>query len=86
MKIDIKVLAEIVSALLVVGSVLFAVFKWILKQNAQDEEIENIKKENSLICRGLFACLDGLEQLGCNHTVPTTKKELEDYINDMAHK
>ena len=48
MKIDIKVLAEIISALLVVGSVLFAVFKWILKQNAQDEEIENIKKENNI--------------------------------------
>lgn len=86
MKIDIKVLAEIISALLVVGSVLFAVFKWVIKQNAQDEEIENIKKENSLICKGLFACLDGLEQLGCNHTVPNTKKELEDYINDKAHK
>lgn len=86
MKIDIKVLAEIISALLVVGSVLFAVFKWVIKQNAKDEEIENIKKENSLICRGLFACLDGLEQLGCNHTVPQTKKELKDYINDMAHK
>ena len=86
MKIDIKVLAEIISALLVVGSVLFAVFKWILNQNAQDEAIEHIKKENSLICKGLFACLDGLEQLGCNHTVPLAKKELDDYIKDIAHK
>ena len=86
MKIDIELLAESLTALLFVGGVLFAVFKWVIKQNAQDEEIARIKKENRLVFKGVFACLDGLEQLGCNHTVPQTKKELEDYINDMAHK
>ena len=60
--------------------------KWKLAQDKQSEDIDHIKRENALITRGLYACLDGLEQLGANHTVPKMKQELNDYINEMAHR
>lgn len=60
-------------------------YKWYLKQNAQDEEIKKIKEENTLLCYGLSACLDGLLQLGCNHSVPGAKEKLDKYLNQQAH-
>jgi hypothetical protein len=57
-----------------------------LKQEKQDEEIKNIKEEDKLICYALSACLDGLMQLGANHTVPVAKDKLDKYLNQQAHK
>jgi citrate synthase len=33
----------------------------------------------------LCACLDGLQQLGANHSVPVAKAKLEEWLNDKAH-
>ena len=63
-------LAAVVGAVGVIGGVIFAVYRWIIKQNRQDTDIKQLKEENTLICYALSACLDGLEQLGANHTVP----------------
>ena len=38
-----------------------------------------------LIVCALSACLDGLTQLGANHSVSKAKKELDDYIIAQAH-
>lgn len=43
---------------------------------AQDKDIAKLKEENQLICYGLSAALDGLEQLGANHSVPIAKKQI----------
>ena len=48
--------------------------------------IQRIKDENCLICFGLSACLDGLQQLGANHTVPVAKDKLDKYLNQQAHE
>ena len=53
---------------------------------AQDKDIARLKKENQLICYGLSAALDGLEQLGANHSVPIAKNKLQKYLNEQAHK
>lgn len=82
----IKIIAEIISALAVISGVIFACYRWYLKQNKQDEDIKAIKEENTLICFALRACLDGLEQLGANHTVPVAKEKLEKHLNILAHK
>ncbi len=50
------------------------------------EDIDRIKEEDTLICYALAACLDGLEQLGANHTVPKAKDKLEKYLNQQAHR
>ncbi len=82
----IKLIAEIISALTIICGVIFALYRWVLKQNKQDEDIKAIKEENTLICFALRACLDGLEQLGANHTVPVAKEKLEKHLNILAHK
>ena len=78
-------IASLITALTAIFTVIFKVHKWFLKQEKQDVEIRNIKNEQRLICTGVLACLDGLEQLGCNHSVPAAKSKLEEYINDAAH-
>ena len=52
----------------------------------QDKDIDKIKEENTLIVFALSACLDGLQQLGANHTVTVAKDKLDKYINKRAHK
>ena len=44
------------------------------------------RKELTLIVYALSACLDGLGQLGANHTVPVAKDKLDKYINKQAHQ
>lgn len=75
-----------ITALGVILGFLFKVYKWYLKQKKQDKEIKQIKEENTLICEALSACLDGLMQLGANHTVPDAKNRLDTYLNQQAHK
>lgn len=79
-------IAAVIGALGVIFGVVFAVYRWYLKQEKQDADIARIKEENTLIVFALSACLDGLQQLGANHTVPIAKDKLDKYINQQAHK
>jgi hypothetical protein len=80
---------------------LFAVFRWLANVKNKDDkaakdikelrdhtenEFKAIKDENTLICYGLSACLDGLIQQGCNHTVPLAKDKLDKHLNQKAHE
>ena len=78
--------AAVIGALGVFFGVVFAVYRWYLKQEKQDKDIAHIKEEDTLIVFALSACLDGLQQLGANHTVPIAKDKLDKYINQRAHK
>lgn len=79
-------IAAVIGALSVISGVVFAVYRWYLKQEKQDKDIAHIKEEDTLIVFALSACLDGLQQLGANHTVPIAKDKLDKYINQRAHK
>lgn len=79
-------IAAVIGALGVIFGVVFAVYRWYLKQEKQDKDIARIKEEDTLIVFALSACLDGLQQLGANHTVPIAKDKLDKYINQRAHK
>lgn len=83
--VDIVKLAAVLGALTGIGGAVYGLVKWILRQNRQDEDIRAIKEEQTLHCYALKACLDGLEQLGANHTVPVAKDKLEKYLNQKAH-
>ena len=69
----------------IITGMFVSVYKWFQKQQNQDGEIERIKKENAILCFALSACLDGLIQLGANHTVPVAKEKLDKYLNEKAH-
>ena len=77
---------SVVTSLLAVVTLLFKAHSWFENQNKQDKEIRMIKDEQRVICTGVLACLDGLEQLGCNHSVPKAKENLEKHINRVAHR
>ena len=77
--------AAILTAVLTISGAVFAAYRWYLKQNKQNEEIRKIKTENTLICYGLSAALDGLIQLGANHNVTTAKEKLDKHLNQQAH-
>ena len=72
------------------------VHKWYLKQEQQTadiahlkerhtEDVKKLNKENALVIYALSACLDGLSQLGANHTVPKAKEALDKHLNLQAH-
>lgn len=67
-------------------TLLCKVHKWFLRQDTQDVQIKHIKEEQRVLCQGISACLDGLEQLGCNHSVPKAKQALENHLNNAAHE
>lgn len=73
-------------ALIFFLNLLFKLHSWIIRQEQQDKEIADIKAELRIISKGVYASLDGLEQLGCNHIVPSTKDELGRHVNDKAHE
>lgn len=82
--------AAVIGGASVIITLIYKIFKFIDRQKEQDAEIEKlkerVKKENTLLCYGLSACLDGLQQLGANHTVPDAKQKLDKYLNQQAHK
>ena len=82
---DIVAAAAVVTAIASILGMVFALYRWYLGQNCDTEEIKKLKRENALICYALSACLDGLMQLGANHSVPTVKDKLDKYINQTAH-
>ena len=77
--------AAVITAATVFGFI-FRIYQWYLGRKKDNADITRIKEENCLICFALSACLDGLTQLGANHTVPVAKDKLDKYLNQQAHK
>ena len=82
----ITTVAGVITALGVIFGVLFAVYKWYLKQEKQDKDIKAIKEEQFILTQGVLACLKGLQEQGCDGPVTSAIKQLETHINKHAHK
>lgn len=78
--------ASVITALGVIFGVVFAVYRWYLKQNKQDEDIKAIKEEQTLLTYGVLACLKGLKEQGCDGPVTVAINQIEKHINKQAHK
>ena len=76
---------SLLTAVVVIFSAVFAVYKWYLKQNQQDVEIERVKSEQCLLTYGILACLKGLKEQGCNGPVTEAIAKIEKHINKQAH-
>ena len=79
-------IASVITALGVIFGVIFAVYRWYLKQEKQDNNIKTIKEEQTLLTYGVLACLKGLKEQGCDGPVTTAINQIEKYINKQAHK
>ena len=88
------------AALLTAAGTIFAYIskghRWFSKPEKLETEIKTLREkhendmaesneERQLICFALSACLDGLQQLGCNHTVTEAKNMMEKHLNKKAH-
>jgi len=82
----ISTVAGVITALGVIFGLIFAIYKWYLKQEKQDTDIKAIKEEQFLLTQGVLACLKGLKEQGCDGPVTTAIKQLETHINKQAHK
>lgn len=78
--------ASVITALGVILGLFITIHKWVLKQNKQDDDISSIKEEQSILTKGVLACLKGLKEQGCDGPVTTAIVEIEDHLNKEAHK
>lgn len=78
--------AEVLGAGAVVFGGIFALYRWVLKQNKQDTEIKALKEEQTVICYGVLAALKGLSEQGCNGPVTEAIAKIEKHLNVQAHK
>ena len=71
--------------------------RWVDKQGKQDadikeirrhheEDMDSIKKEQTLLVYGVLACLKGLREQGCNGPVSEAINKYEKYLNEKANK
>lgn len=88
MYVDVNTVITAASLLAAIGaifSVVFVVYRWYLRQNRQDTEIEKLKSEQCLLTYGILACLKGLKEQGCNGPVTEAIDKIEKHINKQAH-
>ena len=78
-------LAELVTALGVIGGVVLWCIKFVQRSKRQHEELKAIRREQTLICYGLLACLKGLKEQGCNGPVTEAMNRIEEHLNQAAH-
>lgn len=78
--------ASVITALGVILGLFITIHKWVLKQNKQDDDIASIKKEQSILTKGVLACLKGLKEQGCDGPVTIAIAEIENHLNKEAHK
>ena len=86
MEINLTTLAAAITALGVIFGAIFAIYRWFLKQEKQDRDIKAIKEEQTVLVHGVLACLMGLKEQGCNGPVTEAIEQLENHINNQAHK
>ena len=79
-------LAAVLTSLGAIGGVVLWLFKFVERNKKQDEELRAIRKEQTLICYGVLACLKGLKEQGCNGPVTAALDKLEKHLNQAAHE
>ena len=77
--------SAVLTAIIGIGGIVFAVFKWFQGQKQQDIDIVSIKEEQCLLTYGVLACLKGLSEQGCNGPVTEAIGKIEKHINKKAH-
>ena len=79
-------LAAVLTSLGAIGGVVLWLFKFVERNKKQDEELRAIRKEQTLICYGVLACLKGLKEQGCNGPGTAALDKLEKHLNQAAHE
>ena len=83
---NIHELAELLGSLAVIGGELVALYKFFERDRKQGTSIRNIQEEQTLLCYGIKACLQGLAEQGCDGPVHDALDKLEKHLNQKAHQ
>lgn len=78
-------LAKLLGSLILIGDAVLAVYKFIERDQMQSKTIRAIQTEQTLLCYGIKACLQGLAEQGCNGPVHDAPDKLEKHLNKQAH-
>ena len=78
--------SAVLAALGGIGGVVVWCIKFVDRQKKQDKELAAIRKEQTLICYGILACLRGLKEQGCDGPVTEALGKLEKHLNQAAHE
>lgn len=87
----------VIGAIVALVTYFSKVVRWVDKQAQQDADIKDIRKhheedmadikeEQTLLVYGVLACLKGLSEQGCNGPVTEAIKKLEKHLNKKAHQ
>ena len=82
----VSAIASIITSLVNIFGAIFAVYRWYLKQEKQDKDIKTIKEEQTILTKGVLACLKGLKEQGCDGPVTEAITDIEAHLNEQAHK
>ena len=77
--------ASLLSALGALVAAVVAVYKVLENNRKQNEFINAMQEEQTLICYGLRGALQGLVEQGCNGPVSEAINKIEKYLNKKAH-
>lgn len=88
--------AAILTALGVIGALVYKMIKWFQAQDKQSEDIEKLREkeaediqgirdEQCLLVYGVLACLKGLKEQGCDGPVTEAIEKIDKHINQQAH-
>ena len=89
--------SKVIGALGIIAGVVIGFVKWILKQDKQSTDIEELNEQHNKDLRdvqdelcilnyAVLAALDALKQQGYNGGVTDARDKLEKHINHKAHR
>lgn len=79
-------LAKLLGSLTVIGTALLALYRFLERDKKQGKLIKDIQEEQTLLCYGIRACLQGLAEQGCDGPVHDALDKLDKHLNQKAHR
>ena len=79
-------MAKLLGSLVALGGALIALYKFYERDKRQSKTIKAIQSEQTLLCYGIKACLQGLAEQGCNGPVHEALDKLDKHLNQKAHQ
>lgn len=82
---SINAIAKLIGSVGIIAGVFFAAYKFVERDKRQSKLIEGIQNEQTLLCYGIRACLQGLIEQGCDGPVHDALDKLDKHLNKKAH-
>lgn len=78
--IDFGLLSAVLGVISVIVGAIVAAVKLIQRLAAVERRLDDMASSYRVLCKGVYASLDGLHQQGCNGMVTETHKEFQEML------